>query len=76
MAADQERPVGLAAEREPLVPGLVDLLLDRDAGELAAQPLARPRPRLGPGDALRAVLVAGQLPELAQLLDGAGRVEH
>ena len=42
----------------------------------AAQPLARPLPRLGPGDALSAVLVAGQLLELAQLGDGAGGVER
>ena len=63
-------------EREPLVPRLVDLLLERDAVELAAQPLARRRPGLGPGDALRAVLVAGQLLELAQLRDGAGRLER
>ena len=47
-----------------------------DAGELAAQPVARLLPGLGPRDALRAVLVAGQLLELAQLRDGAGRVER
>ena len=72
--ADQQRPVGLAREREPLVPGLVDLL--RGERALVAQPLARPLPGLGPGDALRAVLVAGQLLELAQLLDRAGGVER
>ena len=40
---------------------------------LLAQPLARALPRLGPGDALRPVLVAGQLPQLAELGDGAFR---
>jgi hypothetical protein len=71
VTADQQRPLGVAREREPLVAGLVDLLLDRDVAQLAPQPLARLRPRVGPGDPLGAVLVAGQLPELAQLLDGA-----
>ena len=72
MAADEQRALGRAAQREPLVARLVDLLLDGHGCELPAQPLARPLPRLRPGHALRAVLVAGQLLELAQLLDGAG----
>ena len=76
VAADEQRALGGAAQREPLVAGLVDLLLDRHGGELPAQPLARPLPRLRPGDALGAVLVSGQLLELAQLLDGAGRLER
>ena len=70
MAADQERPLRGAAEREPLVARLVDLLVDRNTGELAAKPLAGALPRLRPGDALRALLVARQLAELAELLDG------
>ena len=76
MAADQERALGRAAQREPLVAGLVDLLLDGHCGELPAQPLARPLPGLRPGHPLRAVLVARQLLELAQLLDGTGRLER
>ena len=69
--ADEQRPLGCAAQREPLVACLVDLLLDGDGGELPAQPLARPLPRLRPRHALRAVLVARQLLELAQLVDRA-----
>ena len=76
VAADQQRALGGAAQREPLVARLVDLLLDRHGGELPAQPFARPLPRLRPGDALGAVLVSGQLLELAQLLDGAGGLQR
>src|SRR5439155_9209947 len=64
--AEQHRSLRPAAEREPLIAGLVDLLLERKPGELAAQPLPRALPRVRPGDALGAVLVAGQLAELAQ----------
>ncbi len=71
MAADEELPLGGAAQREPLVAGLVDLLLDRDGGELPAQPLPGPLPRLRPRDALRARVVARQLLQLAQLVHGA-----
>ena len=66
----------LAAQRPPLVAGLVDLVLERQRLELRAEPLPGRIPRRRPGDALRAVLVAGQLAELAQLGDGAGRVER
>ena len=76
MPADQQRALGRAAQREPLVAGLVDLLLDGNCRELAAQPLARPRPRLRPRHALRACLVPGQLLELVQLIDSAGRLER
>ena len=73
VAAEQERALGRARQREPLVPGLVDLLLGARRHDLLAQPLARPLPRLGPRDALRAVLVAGQLLQLAELGDGPFR---
>ncbi len=73
VAADQERPLGGARQREPLVAGLVDLFVGAGRDDLLAQPLARALPRLGPRDALRAVLVAGQLPQLAQLRDGPFR---
>jgi hypothetical protein len=69
--ADQEDAIGASAQREPLVPGLVGLLLRPDAVELASEPLLRVRPRLGPRHPLGAVLVSGQLPKLSQLLDGA-----
>src|SRR5207253_570225 len=45
VAAEQQRPVGTAAQREPLVASRVDLLFRAGAGELAAQPLARALPR-------------------------------
>ena len=76
VAADEQRALGSAAQREPLVARLVDLLLDGHGGELPAQPLARPLPRLRPRDALGAVLVSGQLLELAQLVDGARWLER
>src|SRR6478735_1180428 len=69
VAAEQERALRLARQREPLVPGLVDLLLGADRHDLLAQPLARALPRLRPGDTLSAVLVAGQLLQLPQLRD-------
>ena len=74
MAADQELALGRPGQGEPLVARLVDLLLDRKAGDLAAQPLPRPLPGVRPGHTLGAVLVAGQLLELAQLGDGAIRL--
>ena len=70
MTAEQERALRGARQREPLVPGLVDLLLGADGDDLLAQPLAGALPGLGPRDALRAVLVAGQLLQLAELRDG------
>ena len=41
-----------------------------------AEPLARPLPGLRPGDALRAVLVPGELAKLLQLGDGSLRIER
>jgi hypothetical protein len=73
VAADQERPLGLARQREPLVPRLVDLLRGAGRRHLLAQPLTRPLPRIRPRDALRPVLVAGQLLQLTQLRDRAFR---
>ena len=76
MAADQERAVGRPAEREPLVAGGVDRLLEREALELPPQPLARARPRVRPRDALGAVLVARELLQLAELGHGPRRLER
>ena len=70
------RALGVAAQRRPLVAGRVDLVLQRQTRELLAQPLLRALPGRRPRDALRAVLVAGELAELAQLGDGAGGVER
>jgi hypothetical protein len=76
VAADDESALGVAPEREPLVARRVRLLLDPERGELAGEPLLRTRPRFGPRDALGAVLVARELAELAQLLDGAAWFER
>ena len=46
------------------------------SASLSRSQRARPLPRLGPGDALRAVLVAGELAELLQVGDGAAGVER
>ena len=73
VAPDEERALRGAGQREPLVAGLVDLLLGAGRDNLLAQPLARALPGLGPGDSLRPVLVAGQLLQLAQLGDGPVR---
>jgi hypothetical protein len=74
--ADQERTVRRAAEREPLVSRLVCLLFDTQRLELAGEPFTSPYPRVRPGDALRAFLVAGELSELVQLIDGAAGGER
>ena len=56
MAADQHRARQiLARERVPVVPGGVALDEQRQVGERRRERLARPRPRLRPGHALRAV---------------------
>ena len=74
--ADQERALGRAARACPQVAGRVDLDLDRQRRELPAQPVARRGPGVRQGDALGAVLVAGELAQLAQLGDGAARLER
>ena len=76
MSADQQRALGVARQREPLVTGGIDRLLGPGAGELAVEPLAGALPRIGPGNALSAVLVTRQLLELAQLSDGAAGIKH
>ena len=75
MPADENGPVGVAAQREPLVAGGVHRLFGAGLGDLAAKPLARLLPCVRPGDPLRPVLVAGQLLELAELRDGPGRLQ-
>ena len=73
MAPDEERALRLAPQREPLVAGLVDLVLRARRGDLLLKPLPSPFPRLGPGDALRAVLVSGQLLQLTEFRNGPFR---
>jgi hypothetical protein len=76
VAADKERAVGAAGEGEPLVPRLVGLLRDAEWLQLRGQPFAGPNPGVRPRDALRAVLVAGELSQLLQLLHSAARLKR
>src|SRR5438874_182302 len=71
-----KRAIGLARQREPLVSGRVDRLFGSGTVEPSAEPFAGALPRIGPGHALGAVFVAGQLLKLAQLGDGAAGIEH
>ena len=73
--ADQHGSIRCSAEREPLVPRLVDRLLGTGLGYAAAQPLASLLPRVRPCDALRAVRVTRELTELLQLGDRALRID-
>ena len=61
VAAEQDSPLGAAAQRQPAVAGLVVSASRRQARELGGEPLLRRCPRLGPGDPLGAVLVSGEL---------------
>ena len=74
--AEEQRAIGLAAKREPLVARLVDLLDRAGRRDLVAQPGARRLPRLGPRDALRAVLVAGELLQFPQFGHNTRRSER
>jgi hypothetical protein len=76
VATDQKRPVRGPREGEPLVSGLVGLLLDAERLELSGEPFACANPRIRPGDALGAFLVAGELPKLCQLFDSAAGGER
>src|SRR5439155_1668072 len=76
VASDQESAFRLARQREPLVTGGIDRLLGAGPVELSAEPFASALPRIGPGDPLGAVFVAGQLLKLSQLCDGAAWVDH
>ena len=75
MAAEQQRLLRLALQRDPVVAGGVVVLLDRQPCELGGEPFARLQPRIGPGDALRAVFVAGECAEFFQFGDGSFRIE-
>ena len=75
MAADEQRFFGCAGERDPVVAGGVVVMFDREVAEFLCEPLARFQPGVGPGDALRAVCVAGQGAEFFQFGDGAFRIE-
>ncbi len=72
---DEDGAVGLAGEREPLVPGCVDRLDGAALGQQPSEPLARTVPGLGPGDSLRSRRVARELAQLLQLGHGSRPVE-
>jgi hypothetical protein len=76
VAADQQRPVGSAAQREPLIAGRIDLLDRAGALDLLPQETSCGFPRIGPRNALSAVLVAGQLAQLLEVGDCAPRVQR
>ena len=64
VSPDQHGLPGAARQRPPLVSGRVHLGIDR---HLLVEPLLRAHPGVRPGDPLRAVLVAGELLQLAEL---------
>ena len=65
MASDQQRTLGSAGERDPLISGGIHVLLYRQAVQLGFEPGSGLEPGVRPGDALGAVLTGG---ERAQLL--------
>ena len=71
MAADQQRFLGFAMERDPAVAGGVEMMLDRELCQLGCEPVARFEPGVGPGEALRAVGVGGELAQFFQVGDRA-----
>ncbi len=75
MAADHERALRGTAQREPLVPGRVDLLDRAGVGELHSQELASLLPGVRPRDALGAVFVPGERAQLLEFGDRARWVE-
>ena len=76
VTADQDGPVGIAAQRVPVVPGRVALDLERQVGQRLGEPGAPLRPGVRPRDALLAVLVAGQRSQLPKPRDDACGVER
>ena len=75
MAADQERLFGFAAQCRPKIPGFIGMNFGRQFIEFPAEPGAGFRPSRREGDALRAVFVAGQVPQFLQFRDGSFRIE-
>src|ERR1700732_1010814 len=67
MAAENERLLRFSLQRHPHVARGIDVTLDRQAVELALEPLARFEPCWSPGNALRAVSIARQLAQFAKI---------
>ena len=64
-----------AAERHPVVARGVVVMLHRKAVQFLREPFARFQPGIGPGDALRAIGVAGERAQFFQFGDGSLWVE-
>src|SRR4029453_18966845 len=70
VSADDDEALRVAGGGGPEVPGRVAVDGDAvDARQLLAEPVVGGLPGVGPGDALRSVLVSGEAPELSQSLD-------
>ena len=74
VAADDERLRALAGQRDPLVSGGVEFDLDVEPLQAGVEPAPGLRPGVGPAQALRAVLVLGQLAQRPQVGQGARRI--
>jgi hypothetical protein len=76
VAPDQKGAVRGSGQGEPLVSGLVRLLLDAERIQLPGEPFACADPGIRPRHALGAFFVAGELPKLCQLFDSAAGGER
>ena len=76
MPAEEDRALRVAAQRVPVVPGLVALDVERQVFEALGEPRASVRPRLRPRDTLGAVLVPGERAELLEARDDTRRIER
>lgn len=75
MTADEKGLGSLAGENGPQIRSLVHFDLHRQLLELLAEPGARMEPHRGPGDALSAVGVRGQLPKLTEVFKRSAGVK-
>ena len=69
--ADQQFALGFAAQGRPGVARFVGFHLDGKLRQLFRQPVARGLPGIGKGDALRAVVVAGEPAQVFQFVNRA-----
>src|SRR5581483_2430256 len=76
MAAQYERLLQLAHERDPAISGRIVMVLHRQILDLGLEPLARLEPGIGPCEALRAVFVAGERAQFLQVGDGSLGVDR
>ena len=74
MTAQDEGPLGLAAQRRPGVPGGVEVVFHRQLRQLGLKPGSRLEPGFGPGNALRPVIIRGERTKLLQIGNGSAWV--